>query len=114
MELHLHKRIHESVAVSAMVALAASLNVAWIANLALTRSAAAVEALTVSQLLGPVSGLYLLFALSYVMIFWAALAWLHGRDCSHYRQGAFWLVIASLVAFFLLTLPVLYESQIVV
>ena len=114
MRLHFHNRIHESVGVSAILALSVALNLSWIGNLALTRSQVAIDALTISPKLGAVSGLYLLFVLSYVFAFWAALAFLHGRDCTRYRDGSFWVFVASVIAFLLLTLPFLYGSQMLV
>ncbi|MFH1404889.1 MAG: hypothetical protein ABIH21_02205 [Patescibacteria group bacterium] len=109
----LHNRIHESVALSGLLALSISLNACWIANWFVERSEPVFNLLSISEKLGPVSGLYLCLAIVYVFTFWVGIAWFHGKDCSRFRDGIFWLFVASLIAFFVFTLPFLYEFKLI-
>ncbi len=58
--MHLFRgRIHESLALCALFAGSVALNVAWIDNLLLTRSAVIRDWMTLNPAIGPISGLYL-------------------------------------------------------
>lgn len=104
-------RIHEPIALGALVAAALALHALWIGNLLVMRIPAVAQVFDLFPPLGPVSGLYDLVAIIYVVVFAAVALHYRGRDCSHARDGAFWLFVSSLVAFTVLTLPFVAGSS---
>ncbi len=94
----LTSRIHESLAVAALLSAAVSLQVAWIANLVWFRMAR-VDAL---------GSLYLFVATVYAIVYVLTAAWCRGRDCSDFRDRAYHFFLVSILIFAAMTLPVVY------
>ncbi len=91
-------RIHESVAVAALLAASASLHTAWILNLIWYRS----------NLIDSLESLYLFVASVYAIIFFFSLAFCKGRDCSSHRDRAYHTFLVSTLIFIAMTLPIVY------
>ncbi len=103
------KRIHESVALSAYLSAALTLQIAWIANWMVHRSQWVRTQFTVSESIGPVSGLYAKSVIVYVLIFGLCVLLFRGRDVSHWRDRVFWFFLFSILMFGVLTLPIVFE-----
>lgn len=91
-------RVHEAVAVAALIAASVSLHAAWIGNLVWFRMAKV-------DVLG---ALYLFVACVYVIIFALAFAWCRDHDLSDLRDRAYHFFLVSIVIFVALTLPIVY------
>lgn len=102
-------RIHESVAISAVFAMAIALNVFWILNLLSSRLVSLKNTLTLVESVGPVTGLYLSMSLVFIVLWLIFLAFFRGRDCEPYREKAFWFYFVSVMAFIVLTFPPVYS-----
>ncbi|MFA6131540.1 MAG: hypothetical protein WC702_00525 [Patescibacteria group bacterium] len=101
-------RIHESVAIAAILAAAISLHGLWIANLLITRIPAVSGFFCGSGEGGAVPSLYL-FGLLLFFIAWCVLTLIfRGRDCSHHRENAFWFLMVSTIIFLFMTLPIIF------
>ncbi len=99
------KRIHEPIAIGAVIACAVSLNAIWILNFLSYRFPAMEELLTLIDGVGTGTGLFLVGLIVYLTT-WAAVAvLLRGRDCSEYRDRGFWLFMTSVVLFLVFTFP---------
>ena len=103
-----HDRIHESFALSAILAASVALHVAWIDNLLISRSAAVADMVTLNPDIGPISGLYVDVIGAYFTSLLIAAALWRGRDVSHWRDRVFWFFVVSLIVFLLMTLPFVY------
>ncbi len=108
------KRVHEPIATAALSAAAVTLHFAWVSNLLVHRSSQAMEWFTISEVVGPMSGMLFadlvifLLAFGFLTFIWS------GRDCSHKRNTAFWFFISSIAAFLIMTLPIVYEFGVVI
>lgn len=91
-------RVHEPVAVAALLAAAVALHAGWIINLVWYRSARV-------DMLG---ALYLSVACVYAVIFLLALAWCRGKDCGSMRDRAYHFFLVSIAIFVAMTLPFVY------
>lgn len=109
-----HKRVHESLAIAALLAAAVTLQCAWIANLLVHRSEWVREQYTLIASVGPLSGLYLDTIIGYVFLFGIFVLIFRGKDCSYWRERVFWFFLVSIVMFLVLTLPIVYEFSITV
>jgi hypothetical protein len=108
MPRHINDRIHESLAIAALLAGGVALNVAWIDNLLITRSDVIASWITINPAIGPISGLYVdTLGAFFVTYLFAAAIW-RGKDVSHWRGQVFWFFFASVVAFIILTLPFVF------
>lgn len=105
-------RIHESVALSAILAASLSLHVAWIDNLLLIRSGLARTWFNLNPEIGPITGLYLDTLGAFFVFFFLLVAFWRGKDCSHWRERTFWFLIASIIFFCVMTVPVVYEFRV--
>ena len=105
--------MHESLALSAYLSTAVTLQIAWMANLLVHRSPWVRDQFTLVPSIGPISGLYLKFAISYVLLFGIFVLIFRGRDCTKWRDRAFWFFLCSVMMFLVLTLPIVYEFSIV-
>ena len=92
------KRIHEPVAVAAIIGAAASLHAAWIVNLLFFRQARTYT----------LSILYLFAACVYVILFVLALAWCRGRDCTDLRSRALHALFVAVLVFLAMSFPLVY------
>ncbi len=92
------QRIHESIAVAALVAASAALHAGWILNLIWYRS----------NLVDSLGSLYLFVVSVYAIIFFFSLAWCKGRDCSDHRDRAYHTFLISALIFIAMTLPIVY------
>jgi hypothetical protein len=102
------KRIHEPVAIGAVIASAVSLNAFWILNLLSARVVAVWDLLNLNPELGSITGLALASSAVYLLT-WAIVALLlRGRDCSDYRDRAFWFLIVSIFLFLIFSFPAVY------
>ena len=95
-------RIHESVAVAAVLAAGVSLQSVWILNLVWFRQAR-------TDTLG---ALYLFVASVYAIIFALAVTWCRGRDCADIRDRAYHFLLISILIFAAMTLPIVYGFSI--
>lgn len=93
------RHANESVAVSALMAGAASLHAAWIANLGWFRFYAS----------GSSMPLYVFVAATYAVSFALAYAYARGRDASALRDQAFHSFVVAIVIFVAMTLPIVYR-----
>jgi|GEM_PF-703467 len=109
--LHRHK-IHEPIALSALVAAGFSLNTVWILNLLADRTHIVFNNLTIDNRVGPVTGLYLMGALIYAFVFGSATLWFRGKDCRLFRDRALWFLVASVIAYLVMTIPEVYSFEI--
>jgi hypothetical protein len=101
----LKPRIHESVALAAIIAAAAALHSLWIANMLLTRCPMVKGFFSGSSEKGAVASLCL-FGLLLFSAVWCVLSLaFKGRDCSPHRESAFWFLVVSVLIFFVMTLP---------
>ncbi len=108
------KRIHESIALAALFSAGLTLHIAWITNLLLHRDLVLREAFTLLSEVGPLSGLYLLSLIVYLVIFSLSVYFWRGKDVTHWRSRVFWFFVISVVLFFALTMPILYQFGIVI
>lgn len=102
------QRVHESFALSAILAGSVALHVAWIDNLLISRSRTIAEWVTLNPDIGPISGLYVdTLGAFFVTLLFMTFLW-RGRDVSHWRDRVFWFFILSIVLFLVMTLPFIY------
>ncbi|MEK7615260.1 MAG: hypothetical protein AAB431_02660 [Patescibacteria group bacterium] len=106
-------RIHESIALSASLSAALTLQVGWICVLLIERSEHVRKWFTLSEKIGPVSGLYLKMLVLFILFFGVCVLVRRGKDCSHWRAGVQWFFVISLIMYFIFTLPVLSSFVIV-
>lgn len=106
------KRIHEPIALAAIIAASVSFHIAWIVNLIFTRSSIFDSYLTLSDVVGPITGMYTVVGITYLITFGATVIWCRGKDCTDYRERVFWFFIVSLIVFLVLTHPLVYEFEI--
>lgn len=109
-----HKRIHESVALAALLSASLTLQTAWIANLLVHRVEWVRDKFTLVESLGPISGMYLRSVVAYLLLFGIFILIFRGKDCAHWRERAFWFFLISILMFLILTLPVVYQFAITV
>lgn len=101
-------RIHESIAMAAILAAAITMHGLWIANLLITRLPAVAGFFEGLASRGAVPSLYL-FGLLLFLVAWCILSLIFkGRDCSHHRESAFWFFVVSLIIFFVMTMPMVF------
>ena len=108
------KRIHESVALAAYLSAAIVFQIAWMANWLVHRSDWIQSQFNLVESVGPISGLYLKTAVGYFLLFGIFVVVFRGKDVSHWRDRVFWFFLFSLVMFFVLTLPIVYEFVVTV
>lgn len=92
------KRIHEPVAVAALVGAASALHAAWIVNLLFFRQAMA----------DTLSTLFLFAACVYAIMFALTLAWCRGRDCADLRERSIHALSVAVLVFLAMTFPLVY------
>lgn len=105
------KRIHESVALSAYLSAALTLQLAWVMNLLVHREPVIRELMTISSM-GPISGLYLSTFFIYIFLFGSLVLFLRGRDCAYWQTRMFWFLVISIVIFLVMTFPAVYEFSV--
>lgn len=99
-------RIHESIAIAAVIAAAVALHGLWIVNLLIIRSTSVSGFFHGASEEGAVSSLYLFGLLLFLTVWWILSLVFKSRDCSDYREGALWFFVASTIIFFVMTAPV--------
>jgi hypothetical protein len=109
---HFFHRIHEPIAIGAFFSAALTLQLAWINNLLVHRSELIRELFNVVPSIGPVSGLYLKTIITYLFLFGLSVIFFKGRDCTIWRGRVFGFFYISIVMFFVLTLPAVYEFSV--
>ena len=109
-----HSRIHEPVAFSSVLAVSLSLHIAWIANVLVYRVKAVEVFFTLHPGIGPVSGLYSLTICSFLLFWFLFLLIFRGRDISHLRERVFWFFVTSIILFFVMTMPVVYQVGVII
>ncbi|MBI2475080.1 hypothetical protein HYV69_01510 [Candidatus Uhrbacteria bacterium] len=105
-------RIHESIALGAFMSAALTLQIAWISNLLVHRSETVRDLFNILPSIGPISGLYFKTIIAYVFLFGLSVLFFKGRDCSVWRGRVFGFFYISIVMFFVLTMPVVYEFSV--
>lgn len=106
------ERIHEPIAVGAVIAAAVSLNVMWMLNLLSYRFAGLEQSLTLIPNVGTGTGLFLAGFITFLFV-WACVAvLLRGRDCSDYRDRAFWFFVLTIVLYLVFTFPPVFGTVI--
>ena len=106
------KHIPESLALAATFAAAITLNAAWILNLLVTRSEAVYQWFVFSESFGAVSGLYVTATVIYLVSLLVIMLWYRNKDCSEQQEHVLWFFIASIVIFFIMTLPGVFAFEI--
>ncbi len=107
-------RFHESIALAALFAASVTLHIAWISNLLVARVPFFRIWFSVVPSIGPVSGLYLKSLLVFLVLFVGGSFYWRGKDCSHLRKHIFHFFLFSIVAFFIMTLPFVYQFSVIV
>lgn len=105
---------YESVALAALFAVSLTLHIAWISNLLVARVAYFQTLFNIVPSIGPVSGLYLNSFLSFIILFVLVFLYWRGKDCSHARKTLFSFFLFSLVTFFVMTLPFVYQFSVLI
>lgn len=101
-------RIHESVAVAAIIAAAVALHGLWVVNLLITRLPSVGGFFYGFSEKSAVPSLYM-FGLLLFLVVWCVLSLVFkGRDCSHHRESAFWFFAVSSIIFFVMTMPMVF------
>lgn len=95
------RHANESLAVSALIAAAASLHAAWIANLVWFRFGFQGSA-------GSSYPLYLFVGVVYLITFVLGYAFCRGRDAASLRDRAFHSFVVAILIFVAMTLPIVY------
>lgn len=108
----LKKRIHESLALSAIFASSIALHVAWLDNLLISKSALIRDLMTINFDIGPVSGLYLDTTGAFFLALFLSIIFWRGKDVSHWRNRVFWFFIASIVFFVVMTMPFVFGFEV--
>lgn len=99
------QRIHESVAIAAVLSTSITLHALWIANLLMIRLPAVSGFFESGTSRGAVGGLCAFGVLCFLVV-WCVLSLVfRGRDCSHHRESAFWFLVTSVIIFFVMTMP---------
>jgi hypothetical protein len=106
-------RIHESVALAGLTAVSAALHMGWLIHFILFRSSAVLGWFLLDESVGPISGIYLMTLLMFVLVFVLSVLWFRGRDCTDFRDRVFWFFIVSLILFAILTFPPVYGFEII-
>ncbi len=106
------KRLHESIALSAVLATSLALHAAWVTNLLAARLPVLNDYLTLDKRIGPVTGMYVITFSVFFLTFWIFVLWFRGKDCSDFRSRVLWFFVASLITFLVLTHPLVYEFEI--
>ena len=105
-------RIHESIALGAILSASLTLQCAWISNLLVHRSEFIRELHNIVPSIGPISGLYFKTIIVFIFLFGLSVLFFKGRDCSVWRGRVFGFFYISIVMFFVLTMPVVYEFSV--
>ncbi len=92
------RRIHEPVAVAAIIGAASALHAAWIVNLLFFRQSRT----------DTLAALYLFVACVYAIMFALTLAWCRGRDCGDLRERAIHALSVATMVFLAMTFPLVY------
>ena len=106
------EKIHEPIALGALVAASMTLHSVWITNLLMDRSDSIFLLFTLSNRIGPVTGIYFFAALVYATVFGATTLWFRGKDCRAFRDRAFWFFMVSITAYTIMTIPAVYTFEI--
>lgn len=106
-------RIHESVALAGLTAASAALHMGWFSHFVLFRSSAVLGWFLLDESVGPISGVYLMTLLVFVLVFVLSALWFRGRDCTDFRDRVFWFFVVSLIMFVVLTFPPVYGFEII-
>ena len=107
-------RVHESVAISALLAVSLALHAAWLSHLILFRVPELFNRLFLSDTIGPI---FIVYTLSLGVGLGSFLLFrflLRCRDCTELRDRAFWFFVVSLIMFLVLTFPFVYVFEIAV
>jgi len=97
---------------ASLFALGFSLQILWILALLIERLPLIAAWMTFFTFAGPVSGLYLCVAIIYFISFFLFGFWYHHRDCSHQRAQITWFLFISLLLFFVMSLPNIFQFTI--
>jgi hypothetical protein len=106
------KRVHEPLAVGALLGASASFHTMWILNLLRYRVPSLDETLLIAPSVGSVSGIYAAGVATYALVFGVVVLWLRGRDCSDIRDRVFWFYVVSTAVFVVMTIPVVFAFKI--
>jgi hypothetical protein len=101
-------RFRESIACAALFAGSVTLHIMWISHLLIVRVPRMQEFFTLSEKIGPVSGLYAKSLSSFVILFFLSVWFWRGKDCAHHRKPLVHFFLVSTFSFFLMTLPFIY------
>lgn len=103
------KHVHEPIAAAAMGSAGVIFHFAWISNLLVNRSSEISQFFTISETIGPMSGMLFADLIIFLVVFGLlTFAW-KGKDCSERKNTIYWFFVTAIIAFFVMTLPVVYE-----
>jgi len=105
-------QVPESMAIAAIFAAGLTLNSAWIINFLANRVVAVAQWLSFDQDVGPVSGMFFVSAIIYLVSCSLMIFWYRNRDCSHQREAVYWFLIISIIIFALMTIPGIFDFRI--
>lgn len=102
-------RIHESLALAAVLATAVTVNILWITNFLIFRLPTVKGFFEISPERGVIADLFL-FGFVLFLIFWLLFSLIFkGRDCSVHRESGFWFLVVSLILFLIMTFPSVFS-----
>jgi len=108
------KRFPESVACAVLFSGAITLHVIWMCNLLMSRSPQLQKLFSLGKEMGPVIGLYIFSWIVFALLFVLGIVFWKSKDCSHHRDSMRTFFYASLIVFFVMTLPFVYQFSVLV
>ncbi|MFH1253290.1 MAG: hypothetical protein V1664_03100 [Candidatus Uhrbacteria bacterium] len=107
-----HQKIHEPIALAAVISAAMALQVFWISNFLFSRFCGLGYSVVFTSGWEMIGVLYVLAGLVFLAL-WSILALVfRGRDVSHHRNSAFWFLVISLFIFLVMTAPPVFQLAI--
>ncbi|GEM_PF-5098058 len=104
--------VAESWALASIFALGFSLQALWVLALLIERLPAIATWMTFFSFAGPVSGLYICTTTIYLISLLLWERWYCGRDCSRERVHVVWFLTVSLLIFFIMSIPNIFQFTI--
>jgi len=99
------RRVPESVALSIVGAASLALHAGWISYVLVVRSSTVRNFFEMQAPFGLAGGLHLFTASVFLVLAGLGIILFKGKDCSNYRDHIFWLFLASIVVYLLMTVP---------
>ncbi len=107
------RHMKEHIAAGALIATSATLHLVWILAFIASRSVDFERFLSINHDAGLYSGLYGFSILFFILVFLITSIWFQNRDCSHNRKRFFEFFIFSVVAFVIMTIPMVFGLSLI-